>query len=291
MKLRGALLSIVIFSAITASCARADILYIATSNSIEKVDANGAVSTFWTNPILTGIAGLAIDSNGNLYTAEQLGANYRIEKIDAGGNATDFAIGGGTSAGMAFDQNGNLYVAANFSIEKFDTTGTGTYFVGADYPNYLAFDSSGNLYVSSGHDGTITKVDPSADSSLFANTGFASEPQGLSFDQNGNLYVALNFGNRIEKYDDNGNGTQFSSVNNPQDITFDSAGYLFAGDFFNGLMKIDAAGNGTTYVAGQGAPYIVAEAVPEPNSLLLGLLAFAAILSSRHLCWHSVTSE
>ena len=87
---------------------------------------------------------------------------------------------------------------------------------GLSEPYALTFDSAGNLYV--GNDGvyngdvngTITKVTPAGNGSVFA-AGF-SDPQGLAFDAQGNLYVAntLYSVNSIMKIAPNGSSALFA---------------------------------------------------------------------------------
>jgi DNA-binding beta-propeller fold protein YncE len=120
---------------------------------------------------LSGPVGLAFDSQGNLYAANQ--NNNTIEKFGTNGVGSVFASSGLASPQfMAFDNSDNLYVAnaGSSTIEKFDTNGNGSVFstVGSD-PSGVAFDSSGNLYVSLfGGFTQVFKVDSSGHPSLFA---------------------------------------------------------------------------------------------------------------------------
>ncbi len=114
---------------------------------------------------LTTPHGLAFDSSGNLYVANQI--NGTIEKFDSSRNGTIFASGLDHPEGLAFDSSGNLYVADWGSIDKFDSGGNmSTFASGLDYPEGLAFDSSGNLYVADG--GSIDKFDSGGNMSIFA---------------------------------------------------------------------------------------------------------------------------
>jgi DNA-binding beta-propeller fold protein YncE len=111
-------------------------------------------------------SGIAVDSSGNVYVAEE--SNYRIQKFSSidGINYT-FVTKWGTQGsgdgqfespfGIAVDISGNVYVADTFNdrIQKFSSAGSfvtkwgssgsedGQFF----HPSGIAVDSSGNVYV------------------------------------------------------------------------------------------------------------------------------------------------
>ena len=116
-------------------------------------------------------------------------------KLDSSGNAFPFASGLNQPIGLALDSSGNLYVANSVDHKdqargsEFDTSGNESLFALLDAsPLGLAFDSNGNLFVSTAGDrpGTIVKIDPSGQGTVFASTGL-NVPQGLAFDSSGNL--------------------------------------------------------------------------------------------------------
>jgi hypothetical protein len=152
---------------LTSVIAHADYIYVSCYGTIEKFDSSGNRSTF-----ASGLysRGLAFDSSGNLYAADN-GINT-IDKFDSSGNRSTFAsfstMDGGI--GLAFDSSGNLY-ATDYgygTIEKFDSSGNRSTFASGLYSMGLAFDSSGNLYAAEYDYGTIEKFDSSGNRSIFA---------------------------------------------------------------------------------------------------------------------------
>ncbi len=130
--------------------------------------------------------GLALDSFGNLFVADQ--GNNRIRKITPSGVVTTFA---GNSTGTYLD-------------------GTGT---NASFYNItdVAVDSSNNIYVTEYNGHRVRKITPDAVVTTLAGKGTATYIdgvgtnagfnglQGVAVDLNGNLYVTENAGHRVRK--------------------------------------------------------------------------------------------
>ena len=122
-------------------------LYVAltpTPSTIKKFNTSGGyVSNITTN--LSGAIGLAFDSSGNLYAANN--GNNTISKFNSSGAYVSSGSIGSTNlsgpAGLAFDTSGNLYAAnySNNTISKFDSSGTflTSWSTGTARPYYLAF--------------------------------------------------------------------------------------------------------------------------------------------------------
>ncbi|MBL9212269.1 MAG: hypothetical protein JNL92_17550 [Opitutaceae bacterium] len=174
-------------------------IYVADAKNflIRKITPAGEVSTFAGAAFQLGSTdgtgsaarfflpyGLAVDSAGNVYVAEQ--GNHLIRKITPGGVVSTlaggalqpgFADGNGTSArfnmpfGLAIDANGNLLVAdsGNNAIRRVNPAGLVTTVAGAT--------SAG-------------AVDGPAAAARF------NQPRGVSVDGSGNIYVA-DYGNQL----------------------------------------------------------------------------------------------
>jgi uncharacterized protein (TIGR03437 family) len=150
--------------------------YAGTGNTGSSGDGGKAISATF-----NGIAGIAVDTAGNLYVADS--NRVRVIAADTGvitafaGNGTRGRSGDGSLATgaqlnlssrayLAFDRSGNLYIADgnNFSVRMVDTRGIITtilgngsfgHFDGAptsgpfSVPGAIAFDSAGNMIVAS----------------------------------------------------------------------------------------------------------------------------------------------
>lgn len=172
---------------------------VATSGLISTLAGNGskgysgdggsAVSAQFSQP-----AGIAVDSNGNVYVADQ-SANV-VRKIASNGSITTYAGGGSTLGdggpatsanlsgpqGLAVDSAGNLYIddRQNNGIRKVTASsglistvaGNGTFGFSGDngaatsaqvaFPSDVAVDSSGNIYIADLGNHRIRKVTASS---------------------------------------------------------------------------------------------------------------------------------
>ncbi len=227
-------------------------LYVSDGNghTIRKVDTNGVVTTFAGSGTAgltdgTGTAasfqnpgGLAFDSDGNLYIADQ--SNHLIRKVTPLGVVSTFA---GSTEGSA------------------DGTGTSATF---SFPSNIVIDDSNNLYVTG--DGLVRKISPSAEVITFAGGGNGvggingtgtdasfSGVRGISLDDNGNLYVATARG-LIRKIDPNavvttfagsssdfglvdGIGTEAKFSNSPSGLAIDKNQVLYVADQNNSAIR------------------------------------------------------
>src|ERR1035437_6563051 len=182
--------------------------------------------------------GLAVDSAGSLYIADQ--ENNRIRKVSNGVITT--VAGGGTSglgdngpatsaqltpSGVAADSAGNLYIAdtGNIRIRKVSngvitTVAGGGSFLGDNGPATsaqlvnplgVAVDSAGNLYIPDAGNNRIRKVSggvittvAGGGSAGLGDNGPATSaeldgPVGVAVDSAGNLYIADQGNNRVRK--------------------------------------------------------------------------------------------
>jgi len=180
-----------------------------------------------TNAGLNNPTGIAFDSAGNLYIADN--KNNLIRRVDKNGNIISYIGGTGPTAGrlssptaVAFDPSGALYVAdaGNQRIIKFVNNifsvyaGTGTRGFSGDggkatsatlnNPTSIAFDSAGNLYIVDSNNNRIRKV--TTDGNIFTiagktQTGYSGDggpalsatltfPRGVAVDSKGTVYIA-----------------------------------------------------------------------------------------------------
>jgi uncharacterized protein (TIGR03437 family) len=234
-------------------------LYVAdfNNNRIRKVNSAGIISTVAGNglPIssgdggpatsagIAGPQGVAIDTAGNLYIPELLGA--RVRKVTpagvigtvAGSGAPGFSGDGGPATGATFyapiavtvDAAGNLYIADTTSarVRKVNAAGTITTVAGNGAHGF------------SGDGGPATSA--------------ALDPLGLAVDSAGNLFIA-DQNNRIRKVNTTGiistisgdgetgfRGDGGPAINaeffSPSDVALDPSGNLYIADTNNNRIR------------------------------------------------------
>ena len=203
--------------------------------------------------------GLAVDSSGNLYIADE--ENHRIRKVTTSGIIT--TIAGTGVKGFA----GDAGLATKAQLEQ---------------PSGVAVDAAGNLYIADsanqrvrkvGLDGIITTVAGNGIVAFGGDGGPAVNaslnfPEGVAVDGAGNLYIADTQNHRVRQVGLDGTistvagtGTASfagdagpaaaASLNFPSAVTVDTDGNLYIADFSNGRVRKVSAGTIST-VAGNG---------------------------------------
>jgi sugar lactone lactonase YvrE len=80
---------------------------------------------------------------------------------------------------------------------------------------------------------------------------------GITFDTFNNLYIANSGDNNIIKVDTSGIKTVFdTSYNYPENLVFDTSGYLYVMDSTDTIYKLDTSGNKTTFITNLNAHYL-----------------------------------
>jgi sugar lactone lactonase YvrE len=204
-------------------------------NSSRPADGQGAKAGF------SSTTGIAIDSNGTLYVAD----NQAVRKVDANGNVTTLAGTLGTQAGGTAD--GSL-AQARFG-----------------YLRGIAIDASGNLYLTDSLNHNVRKITPAGVViTLAGTTGVAGDadgqgsaasfngPHGIALDKAGNVYVADTENNLIRRISTSGEVTTVagkrgltgntlgafdSALNRPMGLAFDANGALLVTSA-NGVFKL-----------------------------------------------------
>jgi sugar lactone lactonase YvrE len=184
------------------------------SERIRKVSVNGIITTvagngfnFYagdggaaTNAGLDYPFGLALDSIGNLFIADQY--NNRIRKVDVNGIISTVAGNGN----VTFNQYGQP--EGSYSGDGGAATNAGW-----NYPSGVAVDASGNLFIADQNNNLVRKVDLlgvittvvgngsagySGDGGMATNAEL-NNPEGVAVDGPGNLYVSDSGNSRIRE--------------------------------------------------------------------------------------------
>ena len=262
-------------------------LFIADSvkNRIRKVSASGIITTvagngagFFagdggpaTSASLGGPAGVAVDTSGNLFIADQ--SNNLIRRVSASGIITTVA------GNVAFANRGSL---GGFSGDGGPATSAQVAAPG------VAVDASGNLFIADTNNNRIRKVWASGIITTVAGNGaqgFAGDggpatsaslynPNGVAVDASGNLFIADELNQRIRKvsaggiittvagsgvigiiaggFSGDGGAATSALLTRPAGVVVDTSGNLFIADSLNNrIRKVSASGVITT-VAGGG---------------------------------------
>ena len=165
---------------------------------------------------MTWPAGLALDSEGNIYCSEEFQNKICIfnedgEEIGEWGEpgSAEGQLNG--PSGLAVDADGNLLVsdARNNRVQKFTTDGQYLATIGEgrlNSPWGLALDSEGNIYVADWGNNCVRKFSPDGDLLLtiggpdLDNGADLNHPSGVAVDSEGDIYVS-DWGNkRIQIY-------------------------------------------------------------------------------------------
>jgi len=201
--------------------------------------------------------GIAIDSKGNVYTANY--NNNTVSKITAGGTVTQAWATLASDANpyaIAIDGSGNVYTANynNSTVSKITPDGTVTqaWVTLESYatPEGIAIDGSGNIYIANNNTNTVSKITPDGTvTQAWATLDPDAGPQSIAIDGSGNVYTSNN-DNTVSKITPDGTVTEFwaSLVNesNPVGIAIDGLGNVYtANNNNNTVSKITAGGTVT----------------------------------------------
>jgi len=230
-------------------------------------------------------AGVAVDTNGNVYVADTF--NGALRKLAPSGTTwvmTTIASGFNAPYGVAVDNSNNIYLADTLAgaIRKFTPSNTDntnwvetTLASGLADPTCVAVDTNGNVYVGE-LSSVIGKVTPSGGVSVLAglannpgtndgagNLARFNSPYGVALDRAGNVYVADSGNDTIRKVTPAGvvstlaglarvagftDGTNnVAQFSTPYGVAVDGATNVFVADSDNNSIR-RATRSGTNWV-------------------------------------------
>jgi DNA-binding beta-propeller fold protein YncE len=245
-----------------------------TTGLVQKFNSSGIFQLKWGtagsgNGQFLNACGVAVDSAGNVYVADQ--NNQRIQKFSSAGV---FIAKWGTNGsgdgqlkgpmGVAVDSSDNVYVAdtGNDRIQVFDTSGTFLRKWGAtgsgdgqfSAPQAVAIDGAGTVYVADTGNNRIEKFSSAGtfiESCGSAGTGDGqfTSPEGVATDPAGSVYyVTDTLDDRVEKF-----GTAAAPVANAgPDQTVECAGATTPVTL-NGSASTPGSGTINSYTWAEGA--------------------------------------
>ncbi len=204
--------------------------------------------------LLDDPAGVAVDSDGNIYVANAQGNPFAAKKNVEKGSVTVYRAG----------SNGNVAPIATIRGSR----------TGLSYPLGIALDSSGKIFVTNTYTGNTGSSPPNSSITVYSagsngntvpiaviaggNTGL-DYPQGIALDSSGNLYVegfVSGVGTSVNVYPSGSNGNVSpaativgadTELDLPVGIALDSSGNIYVSNGFGGPTQ---RGSVTVYPAG-----------------------------------------
>jgi hypothetical protein len=199
--------------------------------------------------------GIAMDGDGNVYTANRYSDN--VSKITPDGIITTAGTTGAGPRGITLDVDGNIYTAnldAN-TVSKIALDGTSTVLGTTGLkPRGIAVDTAGNVYTSNTDSDTVSKITPAGASTIFGTTG--NTPVAIAIDANGNLYTANVDSDTVSKITAGGISTILGVTGSgPRGITVDADGNVYtANQDSDDVSKIAPDGTTTTLATTGAGP-------------------------------------
>ncbi len=260
------------------------------NNRIRKVNTNGIITTVAgnagggyngdnqpaINAYLAAPRGVAVDTAGNLFIADQI--NCRIRKVSTNGIITTVAGVGGAG------YNGDNQPAITAALY---------------YPDGVAVDNVGNIFIADQNNNRIRKVGTNGIITTVAGIGAAgyngdnqpaivaalNYPNGVTVDSAGDLYIADQVNNRIRKVGTNGiittvagigaagyNGDNQPATNTylagPSGVAVDLSGNLLIAEQGSGRIRKVSTNGIITTVAGNGFSGYNSDNIAATNALL-----------------------
>ena len=193
---------------------------------------------------LNSPAGVAVDTSGNLYIADQ--NNNAIKKWSASTQQLTTLVSSGLNSpfGVAVDGSGNVYITdrGNAAIKEWSaSTQQVTTLVSGLFNAYLvAVDGSGNVYFADPNNGAVKEWSPSTQQVTTLVSSGLGLPYGVAVDASRNVYITDASSNTVKEW--NASTQQVttlvsSGLIEPTGVAVDGSGNLYIADFQNKAIK------------------------------------------------------
>ncbi|MFY9852885.1 MAG: Ig-like domain repeat protein, partial [Terracidiphilus sp.] len=207
------------------------------------------------------IAGLAIDSAGNVYVSDATSKKvlrFAPSALTQGTSATGATLATLTSPGaVAVDPRGYIYAADTSTglITQIATTGAvSTLPFTFTAPAGLAIDALNNLYVSDSSAKAVYQINPITGVERNLNLTNLSAPKGLTIDPSGNLLVADPGAPAVYRFNPSGTQTTVTtSATAPTAVVTDAAGNLLIADAAD-ILAVPASSHSLSFTVASLAP-------------------------------------
>lgn len=210
---------------------------------VRKVNLDGSILTFATNPLFFNLQGMSKDANGNVYVAD--GSACVIWKIDATGQAT--VVAGNFVCGyngddilatdaelfapydVAFDTIGNFYIADTYGsrIRKVDTSGIISTLVGDGNCGYTGDNGPPQLAELCNPDGVA----------VFGNTIYIADTYNFVIRKIEGNVISTYAGSGFGGYNGNNIPALTANFDEPVSVAVDPAGRLYVADDRQNLVR------------------------------------------------------
>lgn len=222
---------------------------VSSDGSIKKIDVDtGVVTEFVAPGVISNPTGIAADSLGNLYVADQAGSIYEVPVDENGDAETPVSLTANPPADINIEAPHGLALVENtggsVTLYVTDQGATSNNIVKVDVPTPAAVDPAVNV--------VITEVTPATPASVDSDK--FDKPHGVTVDSNGAIFVADENNNRVQVITPSGNVITFAGstegtegdvngspavakLDSPRGLAVDATGDVLVCDYANAKVK------------------------------------------------------